>query len=133
MKTEVENNATTARTSRRSALTIMLRLVGLVRPLAGFMILAILMGVLGNLAATFISIFGAYALLSAMGFASSSPMVLLLEACLYLPWSAACCATLSRNAITLLRLSCLHLLETAYLRRSESLLQQSLRSRIKAT
>ena len=74
MKTEVENNATTARTSRRSALTIMLRLVGLVRPLAGFMILAILMGVLGNLAATFISIFGAYALLSAMGFASSSPM-----------------------------------------------------------
>ena len=77
MKTEVENNATTARTSRRSALTIMLRLVGLVRPLAGFMILAILMGVLGNLAATFISIFGAYALLSAMGFASSSPMALL--------------------------------------------------------
>ena len=41
------------------------------------MILAILMGVLGNLAATFISIFGAYALLSATGFASSSPMVLL--------------------------------------------------------
>lgn len=56
MKTEVKNSATTARTSRRSALTIMLRLVGLVRPLAGFMILAILMGVLGNLAATFISI-----------------------------------------------------------------------------
>ena len=77
MKTEVKNNATTARTSRRSALTIMLRLVGLVRPLAGFMILAILMGVLGNLAATFISIFGAYALLSVTGFASSSPMVLL--------------------------------------------------------
>ena len=77
MKTEVKNNATTARTSRRSAFTIMLRLVGLVRPLAGFMILAILMGVLGNLAATFISIFGAYALLSAMGFASSSPMALL--------------------------------------------------------
>lgn len=77
MKTEVKNSATTARTSRRSALTIMLRLVGLVRPLAGFMILAILMGVLGNLAATFISIFGAYALLSAMGVASSSPMALL--------------------------------------------------------
>ena len=54
MKTEVKNSATTARTSRRSALTIMLRLVGLVRPLAGFMILAILMGVLGNLAATFL-------------------------------------------------------------------------------
>ena len=77
MKTEVKNSVTTARTSRRSALTIMLRLVGLVRPLAGFMILAILMGVLGNLAATFISIFGAYALLSATGFAASSPMALL--------------------------------------------------------
>ena len=41
MKTEVKNNATTARTSRRGAFTVMLRLVGLVRPLAGYMILAI--------------------------------------------------------------------------------------------
>ena len=112
MKTEVKNSATTARTSRRSALTIMLRLVGLVRPLAGFMILAILMGVLGNLAATFISIFGAYALLSAMGFASSMP---------------------SRNATTLLRLNCLRLLETVCSRRSESLPLQRLRSKIKVT
>ncbi len=74
-----------------------------------FMILAILV-VLGNPAATFISIFGAYALLSAMGFISS--MVLLLAACLYSRWSAVCCATLSRNAIILRSSSCI--LETAY-------------------
>ena len=36
MKTEVKNSATTARTSRRSALTIMLRLVGLLYDTCNF-------------------------------------------------------------------------------------------------
>ena len=127
MKTEVKNSATTARTSRRSTLTIMLRLVGLVRPLAGFMILAILMGVLGNLAATFISIFGAYALLSAMGFASSSPMALLFGGMLLF----ALVRGLLRYAEQ--ECNCLRLLETVCSRRSESLPLQSLRSKIRAT
>ena len=36
----------------------MLRLIGLVKPQAGFMVLAIAMGLMGHLAASFITIFG---------------------------------------------------------------------------
>lgn len=45
----------------------MLRLVGLVKPLTGFMLLAILMGLIGHLCATFITIFGGYAILDLLG------------------------------------------------------------------
>ena len=41
----------------------MARLIGLVRPMLGFMLLAIVMGLLGNLCATFITVFGGYAIL----------------------------------------------------------------------
>ena len=47
----------------RSGFTVMARLIGLVRPLTGYMILAILMGLVGNLCASFITIFGGYAVL----------------------------------------------------------------------
>ena len=40
----------------------MSRLIGLVKPLAGYMILAILMGLVGHLCATFITVFGGYAI-----------------------------------------------------------------------
>ncbi len=50
----------------RSNLNIMLRLVGLVKPLIGFMLLAITMGVIGFLCSTFITIFGGYALLDVL-------------------------------------------------------------------
>lgn len=39
----------------------MARLIGLVKPLTGFMLLAILMGLIGHLCAAFITIFGGYA------------------------------------------------------------------------
>ena len=41
----------------------MTRLIGLVKPMLGFMLLAIVMGLLGNLCATFITVFGGYAIL----------------------------------------------------------------------
>lgn len=44
----------------------MMRLVGLVRPLIGYMILAILMGLCGHLAATFITILGGYSILTVL-------------------------------------------------------------------
>lgn len=53
---------------KRSNLAIMGKLVTLVRPLALYMFLAILLGVLGFLCATFLTIFGTYALLDAAGF-----------------------------------------------------------------
>ena len=45
----------------------MARLVGLVKPLTGFMLLAIFMGLVGHLCATFLTIFGGYAALSVLG------------------------------------------------------------------
>lgn len=53
---------------KRSGLKVMLRLVGLVRPLAGFMVLAIGMGLIGHLCAAFITIFGGYAVLDLLQF-----------------------------------------------------------------
>ena len=47
---------------RRSGFNVMMRLIGLVKPLAGFMVLAIVMGLIGHLSASFITIFGGYAL-----------------------------------------------------------------------
>lgn len=52
---------------KRSNLNIMTRLVGLVKPLTGYMMIAVIMGVLGNLRATFITVFGAYGLLNVIG------------------------------------------------------------------
>jgi ATP-binding cassette subfamily C protein len=52
---------------RRSGFSIMLRLVGLVKPLAGYMTIAISMGLIGHLCASFITIFGVYAVLGALG------------------------------------------------------------------
>ena len=53
---------------KRSGFTVMMRLVGLVKPLAGYMILAILMGVIGHLCATFITILGGYGVAQVLGF-----------------------------------------------------------------
>ena len=52
---------------KRSGFQVMKQLIGLVKPLTGFMILAILMGLLGYLAASFITILGGYAVLELMG------------------------------------------------------------------
>ena len=53
---------------RRSGFVVMGRLIGLVKPLTGYMILAILMGLIGHLCASFITIFGGFALLSVFGY-----------------------------------------------------------------
>ena len=52
---------------KRTGYTVMARLVGLVRPLTGYMALAILMGLLGHLCAAFITVFGGFALLHLLG------------------------------------------------------------------
>ncbi len=46
----------------------MFRLSGLVKPLMGYMCLAVLMGILGNLAASFITILGSFAVTKLIGF-----------------------------------------------------------------
>ncbi len=51
---------------KRSGFKIMARLIGLVKPLTGYMILAIVMGVIGYLCAAFITIFGGCAVLQVL-------------------------------------------------------------------
>ena len=53
---------------KRSGFQVMTRLIGLVKPLTGFMFLAVLMGLVGHLCAAFITIFGGYAVLEALRF-----------------------------------------------------------------
>lgn len=52
---------------KRSGFQVMLRLIGLVKPLAGYMSLAVIMGLVGHLAATFITVFGGYAAADILG------------------------------------------------------------------
>lgn len=48
---------------KRSGFQVMLRLIGLVKPLTGYMLLAIFMGLIGHLCATMITVFGGVAVL----------------------------------------------------------------------
>ena len=50
----------------RSGFQIMARLLGLVKPLTGYMVLAVAMGLAGHLCAAFITIFGGYAVLQVL-------------------------------------------------------------------
>lgn len=51
---------------KRSGFQIMRRLIGLVKPLTGYMVLAIMMGFIGHLCAAFITVFGGYAVLNVL-------------------------------------------------------------------
>lgn len=51
---------------KRSGFVVMARLVGLVKPLTGYMVLAIIMGLIGHLCASFITIFGGVAILKVL-------------------------------------------------------------------
>nr|WP_308625530.1 ABC transporter ATP-binding protein [uncultured Eisenbergiella sp.] len=53
---------------KRSNAAVCGRLIGLVKPLTGYMLLAVLMGLLGHLCAAFITVFGGYALLKLLSF-----------------------------------------------------------------
>ncbi len=59
---------------------VMLRLVGLVRPLAGFMALAILMGVAGHACAATITVLGGYGVLAVLEHGAAAPLAGLIAA-----------------------------------------------------
>ncbi|MDO4273146.1 MAG: ABC transporter ATP-binding protein [Eubacteriales bacterium] len=52
---------------RRSGLSVMAGLLGMIKPLLGLMLLAVIMGCAGNLMATFITVLGGWGLLQVMG------------------------------------------------------------------
>lgn len=62
---------------KRNGMTVMVRLIGLVKPLTGFMVFAILTGLLGHLCAAFITIFGGYALLDFLHLAAPFSLTVL--------------------------------------------------------
>lgn len=64
MKKDVKN--------RRGGFTVMMGLIGMVKPLLPIMCVAILMGCIGNLMATFITVLGGYGLLTVAGFYTGS-------------------------------------------------------------
>lgn len=51
---------------KRSGFQVMKKLIGLVKPLSGYMILAVTMGLVGHLCATFITVFGGFAIVSVL-------------------------------------------------------------------
>lgn len=55
---------------KRSAFQVMSRLIGLVKPLSGHMLLAIIMGIIGHLFASFITIFGVFMILNVLNLIS---------------------------------------------------------------
>lgn len=60
--------------TRRGGLQVMARLVGLARSLAGFMVLAILMGLVGHLYASAITVLAGYGMLGVLGDAAGLPL-----------------------------------------------------------
>ncbi|HIZ41701.1 MAG TPA: thiol reductant ABC exporter subunit CydC [Candidatus Gemmiger excrementigallinarum] len=59
---------------KRSGFAVMTRLIGLVRPLAGYMALAVTMGLAGHLCATFLTVLGGFGILGVLGFALPLPL-----------------------------------------------------------
>lgn len=58
---------TTDKKERRSGLKVMLGLIGMIKPLLPVMLVAILMGCIGNLMATFITVLGGYGFMAVAG------------------------------------------------------------------
>ena len=52
---------------KRSRFTVVTKLIGLVKPLTAYMALAVIMGIVGHLCASFITIFGGFAVLDLVG------------------------------------------------------------------
>lgn len=53
---------------KRSGFQVMSGLIGMVKPLGGYMALAVLMGLAGHLCAAFITILGGWAVLNVLGY-----------------------------------------------------------------
>ena len=66
--------ATNAKQVKRTGVQVMLKLVGLVKPLLSVMVLAVLLGVTGFLCAIFLNVYGAEALAWVLGFHGPVPL-----------------------------------------------------------
>lgn len=85
---------------KRSGFAVMTRLLGMVKPLTGFMCLAIFMGIAGHICATFITVLGVYGVAKVAGF----PIELSLKALFIL----VCIFALLRGFLRYAEQSCNH-------------------------
>lgn len=67
---------------KRSGLNVMARLIALVKPLSGYMILAIVMGLIGHMCAALITVFGGYAVLNILQVDSGMSLAVIFTAVL---------------------------------------------------
>ena len=68
---------------KRSGWKVMTRLIGLVKQLTGFMILAVIMGLIGNLCAALLTVFGGFAVVNILGISTKMTLGVIF-ACLIL-------------------------------------------------
>ena len=59
---------------KRNGFAVMARLIGLVRPLTGYMVLAVAMGVAGHLCATVLTVLGGFGILRVLGWTIPLPL-----------------------------------------------------------
>lgn len=62
----------------RSGFAVMAGLIGMIKPMLGIMFLAVIMGCIGNLMATFITVLGGYGLLTATGYYGKMSLALII-------------------------------------------------------
>lgn len=62
----------------RSGFAVMAGLIGMIKPMLGIMLLAVLMGCIGNLMATFITVLGGYGLLTVIGYYGKMSLTLII-------------------------------------------------------
>lgn len=62
----------------RSGFAVMAGLIGMIKPMLGIMFLAVLMGCIGNLMATFITVLGGYGLLTVTGYYGKMSLTLII-------------------------------------------------------
>ncbi|MDY4201489.1 MAG: thiol reductant ABC exporter subunit CydC [Schaedlerella sp.] len=85
---------------RRSGFTVMMRLAGLVKPLAGYMVLAILMGLAGHLCAVYITVAGGYAAAQLLNIDTPFTLTIL--------FVSVCAAALLRGVLRYAEQACNH-------------------------
>lgn len=85
---------------KRSNLKVMARLITLVKPLTPYMICAIIMGLIGHLTASFITIFGGYAVLDVLGLSTKMSLTFI--------FVSVCVFALLRGVLRYAEQSCNH-------------------------
>ncbi len=95
---------------KRSGIQVMASLVGLVKPLTGYMSLAVLLGLLGHLCATAITVLGGFVVLYTLGMEQRLSLLTLFLLIGLCTCCGACCATANRPVIILSPSSCSALL-----------------------